>query len=418
MGTVDEYDNTFVKEFPYDALAAKMSWFPAYLESLTPRKAVRENQAYLYNIFMDVLLVMTGCRTSALHFYYRAFITKIINHINKILISVGAHEYQLRVISRINQDGSTYFITNKRNRKFIWNTQLTHFEIGKNLDYFASGHWCGSTEISPKITSMMVEVSSSRMIDVVTEIVDLDYCDEEDVEQMSDYYLRKEKLFNITMVRLRLPYRFKWVLDTKFQKDEEIGEVMGLSEPPSLEWWDANYCFVNGLRRGRHLLFCDGKSNIKEYWPIIQSMYTWINTLPKYPASRTQLWTKIDHFLTKFRDLISHESNLNSSIIVAEMTSLIEIFEKESLTIPQRVEPAPQYELGQRRWNVLRLKLEELWIKRFEKWKLTSLQREFGMKRQPVEANGIYICSTTENGNTYRGRWRPRVSLPSTTMLD
>src|SRR5271155_2739278 len=163
MGTVDEYDNTFVKEFPYDALAAKMSWFPAYLESLTPRKAVRENQAYLYNIFMDVLLVMTGCRTSALHFYYRAFITKIINHINKILISVGAHEYQLRVISRINQDGSTYFITNKRNRKFIWNTQLTHFEIGKNLDYFASGHWCGSTEISPKITSMMVEVSSSRM---------------------------------------------------------------------------------------------------------------------------------------------------------------------------------------------------------------------------------------------------------------
>ena len=99
-----------------------------------------------------------------------------------------------------------------------------------------------------KVMSKIVEVSGSCMVPVVTEVVYLNYCDESDLKNLELFSLEKERFFNDTMMRLKLPYRFKWILET-VDKDDELRSVIASSSPPSSKWWEDNYCFINGLHK-------------------------------------------------------------------------------------------------------------------------------------------------------------------------
>src|SRR5204863_8735925 len=105
----------------------------------------------------------------------------------------------------VRRCGSNFFITLKYSRRFIWKHQLTHQEVGMNLDYDAAGHV--DVERSEKRSfSWIVESSGPSHIPIHYQNVFQSYM--KSYSQFASHCRKKVELFNETVSLLGLPYRF------------------------------------------------------------------------------------------------------------------------------------------------------------------------------------------------------------------
>ena len=261
------YNNPNEPEFPYEEVAkdAYIQNLPKLIDELTNAHmdSFTCYDTFRFDTLIHLILVFARARTASLEvdsYVPISSISPIVKRLNQILSSIGAEHHHVAIVRR-NRHGQNYFFTNKNSRRFIWKQKLTHYEVGSNLDFFASGHM----GICPVLaTSRMVEVSGKYQISIVVEVVRPELATEKELVEFEEFNVKKEQLFNETMIRLNLPYRFKWFFWINATNKDDFIKVMKSSTPPSIEWWNRNFFFVNGfevvLNVGSGLCFVNGES--------------------------------------------------------------------------------------------------------------------------------------------------------------
>jgi hypothetical protein len=79
------YGNRDQPELPYEELAPYLTWVPDYISSRTRRRAYDELESFIYSLLVDILLVFSRSRTSALHDgQYRPVLEEFIENLNAI----------------------------------------------------------------------------------------------------------------------------------------------------------------------------------------------------------------------------------------------------------------------------------------------------------------------------------------------
>jgi hypothetical protein len=200
-----------------------------------------------------------------------------VSLLNAQLEDIGGEAIQNRV--EIARRGPTlFFITCKHNPRFNWRPHLTHLDIGRNLDYSAAGHIFHP----PLLPRAIIQFTERSMNRIFGEFVLLETLrNEKSKGELYRFNTAKENLFNYTMQRLALPYRFKWVLIVP-EKVEGVGVAISSNIPPSQEWWEGNCVYASGaglpgVPPGLGLFSFE--TQFDKYWPLIQFAY---NFLPKF----------------------------------------------------------------------------------------------------------------------------------------
>lgn len=256
--------------FPYQLLAASLTWVPAYITGLTLHRGRNYQHERLYIVLVNTLLVFSRARTSAMFDDIDISICRdFANRLNQALRSLpetcGATHHQIEVVRRNN---FSIFITCSRSPRFIWNHYLTHREVGLNLDYAAPGHLRFGDTVSQSKLLDIVEISTHVHSSIVGEVVMIDYVT--DMPVLEGFIERKKTLFNSTMARLELPYQF----DSVWSDSDTIRDVeraMRSETPPSRDWWESNYISINPLPYS--MSFCSRVSQFETYWSVLEEVY-------------------------------------------------------------------------------------------------------------------------------------------------
>ena len=271
MAELALYGNNLEPAFPFDLVAPQLSWLPEYLSAADETASKGSSSKILPLI--DTVLVFTRARTSAM--YSRNDLPacrSLVRLLNAVLENVGgeALHHRLELVRRGN---GLFFITCKNSPRFNWKTHLTHIDIGRNLDYSASGH-IFLRPFPPRGLNQFIERTSMQRL--FSEYVLLETLQDNTLnEELSRFNAAKEALFNDVMRRLGLPYRFKWVLSTP-SRAESAKSVIASLIPPSQEWWEDNCVFADGNGipgLASSLRYCSLLSKFEKYWPVIQHMY-------------------------------------------------------------------------------------------------------------------------------------------------
>jgi hypothetical protein len=322
------YDNLEEPTFPYEAVAEHLAFLPTYIEELTPLKGRNSIHETVYDSLINLILVFGRARTSMYDTLATFDVTRnLMLRLNDILTSVGAKEHHLEQVRRCN---SCYFVTTTHSPRFNWKQQLTHREIGMNLDMFAAGHLCVDRET--RHVSYLVETSGHTLRSVYAEVVDVHLIP--DFGEFEAFSRRKEALYNETMAKLRLPYRFKWF----WQEPDtmtKVQETLHNDVPPSATWWSDNYFFVNGfyIQGAKHLAmsFCGQDTKFDEYWPVIQRMYAWMVKYRKLHVMETRVryWEEMETIMKICRSVTSASRSSSDNELSPEkrMIRLLEEFE-------------------------------------------------------------------------------------------
>jgi len=270
MAELELYGNANEPPFPYEAIANSLSWVPKYIDQLTPRRGRNLYHARLYDILINVLLVFARARTSALFANREIPIARsFVRRLNSLLASFpNASHHSLEIIERSH---TTFFIVCKNSPRFIWKYPLSHREVGLNLDFVAAGHFGVETKA---ISARIFEVTGGNHISIFNEAVYLEYCD---MPKVRDFCERQTALFNLTMVRLKLPYQFSLHWWNSKDTSEEVARVMASDQPPSTDWWEANYLFIKELPYDA--AFCEKDSPFQEYWRALRLLYEFVLSL-------------------------------------------------------------------------------------------------------------------------------------------
>jgi hypothetical protein len=170
-----------------------------------------------------------------------------------------------------------FFVTCRNSPRFNWKTCLTHIEIGRNIDYSAPGHYSSARDPSvPRATVYFFERTSYNLLSAEGAY----YQSLEDIEEKRQWFnfnRAKEQLYNDTMAKLGLKYRFKCVFEFP-NTSHEVHSVMIRSDPPTAELWDDNcaHLFAIGeLGKPRScLFFCNFQTRYDEYWELIRCIYS------------------------------------------------------------------------------------------------------------------------------------------------
>jgi len=64
-------------------------------------------------------------------------VARLAKKLNKAAGAAGASHHRIELVRR---GPKTYFVTCSKSPRFNWNISLTHFDVGRNLDYFGPGH--------------------------------------------------------------------------------------------------------------------------------------------------------------------------------------------------------------------------------------------------------------------------------------
>jgi hypothetical protein len=216
----------------------------------------------------------------------------------------------------------------------------------------------------------------------------------------------KTALFNSTMVRLKLPYRFDHFLRTS-ETEQHVAETMRLATPPSSEWWNGHYYFV-GHVLPYDMTFCSQESRFEQYWPVIQQVYDFEAKLPF-----NQIVPEFSEDLEKvlavvyrntqpyvLHSILSSSSSSSSSSTPSPPTELGEQISEllRSLVIDsdQLLRNFPydrRYEDIRRSGVYCLWKATSEWckIRIFERWKLCVPVSSSHMEKWPVEGNQFLL---------------------------
>ena len=134
------YGNSKEPPFPFAQVKGKLDWVQEML-------AKCEDDWEEWEKFPDrlnIILVFSRARTSTLVGYeFLSEYKALVQRLNKVLKSVGAEHHTLTIVRRGNGGSKApAFITCKRSPRFIWRLRPSILDVGRNLDYVASGHCC------------------------------------------------------------------------------------------------------------------------------------------------------------------------------------------------------------------------------------------------------------------------------------
>lgn len=130
------YGNNEDPEFPYEIIAKQITWIPEYIDQLTPKRRRDFKHMELYDTLLNVLLVFSRARTSALlHLYpfepasYK-IVKGLISRLNGLLLDAKGQIHRLQIF---RYDRQKWFIVNQFSPLFIWKRPLTVRETGLTL---------------------------------------------------------------------------------------------------------------------------------------------------------------------------------------------------------------------------------------------------------------------------------------------
>ena len=261
------YNNVNEPAFPFEAVRCHLSWLPAFLSQkiVFPPEDLEP--------FLSTLLVFGRARTATLQKQpWWKDISVLAKRLNSILRDVNQPRHRIELVRR----GEGFFVTCSRSPRFIWKARLTHREVGRNLDFFAPGHVYPS---EPSLSVHFVETSLCQII--MAEVVLVNSLKDSTVRnEFERFNSRREALYNDTMKQLGLSYRFKCFVT--YQPDtESIPRVLAETEPPSSDWWNENWFYVNawfvpGAIVDSTFAFCGPRTQHETYWPLLQLMFTFV----------------------------------------------------------------------------------------------------------------------------------------------
>lgn len=166
-----------------------------------------------------------------------------------------------------------FFITCTKSPRFNWKIHLTHREIGQNLDYSCAGQIFD--EPFPP-TGWIRVFERSRTLPILAESFLLETL--EDVEAKAEvirFNSAKETVFNETMEKLGLSYRFKWLFITPSVQSHVV-TMLRSKDAPDPEWLDNHCIFLDGAF-GRAFSTFQAKSH--RYWPLLRLMAIFVQEL-------------------------------------------------------------------------------------------------------------------------------------------
>ena len=261
------YFNTSEPQFPFDKIRAKLTWLPNYLSTHITR--------YNSDCYLNIILVFSRARTSALlTMNYWDEVRMLTARLNAAAESLNASHHKLELF----RCGGMFFITCRRSPRFQWTLPMSHYEVGRNLDYFAPGH-ISRDPLEVRCAVRFIERHS--LCEITSEAVLLRYLDSTSViEEFQRYNATRDKLYNTAMERLGLEYRVKCIVMTPAVL-EDVALTMASQTPPSSRWWEHPCYFVNGtffadVLVGTKFNFCGYQTRFVEYWPLIQLTFYFV----------------------------------------------------------------------------------------------------------------------------------------------
>ena len=126
------YNNQTEPLFPFQAARPQLTWLQNYLDQQITFPP------YEMAPFLNTILVFGRARTATLQgrFWWSA-LQPLVKLLNATLDSLNAEEHRLELAIR----GEVFFVTCSHSPRFIWKNRLTHRDVGRNLDFFAPGHF-------------------------------------------------------------------------------------------------------------------------------------------------------------------------------------------------------------------------------------------------------------------------------------
>lgn len=367
------YSNFAEPSFPFNIVAPKLTWLPAYLSALE----LDHQTTSTFPAILDTIFVFARARTSALHSIEDfAACKSLASLLNAELETIGGETRKHR-LELVRRGRDHFFITCKESPRFNWKAHLTHLEVGRNLDYFAAGH-IFDPPYPPRGLHQFVERSSMKRL--FAEYVSLERLRDQTVQQeMRRFNKAKENLFNLVMESFKLPYRFKWVFITQDQAERaRVGMLNNIT--PSEEWWEDNCVFANGAGIPGvppTLELFSFTCRFRKYWPLIQYIYEFLPqyfqnptlALPEYTAAGRRLFDEI-------RRVLNHG-------MMSEKLALDGFKARLDLHSQNRYGQSEPTQIVESKWSranfkpwlnkigyVYRLFCEEIKLRSFERWKL------------------------------------------------
>lgn len=275
------YGNKQEPAFPYEAIAKHLVWVPEYIEALTLKRGRNLNDSSFHIALINTFLVFIRARTSTLQLNcFEKICRKFLNRLNRTLLSLPeslhAKHHEIEIVRRFN--GRHIFITCKQSPRFNWNRELTHREIGLNLDFAAPGHMGPHDS---RIVISTFEVHQTMHSRIMDEVVLRDLVP--NVDSLMKFIQSRTSLFNSCMRQLNLPYSFESVLDFDDKRSEVRTAVRTLQTPPSAEWWAEHYIAFG--RTPYDKAFCSRNSRFAHYWEVLCILYEFFvpEKLPSSP---------------------------------------------------------------------------------------------------------------------------------------
>jgi hypothetical protein len=126
------------------------------------------------------------------------------------------------------------------------------------------------------------EISGTAYTQITSEVVHHDHV--QDLATLQGFLDRKVALFNLTMVRLHLPYRFERYWNTDPNRCQEVKVVMESHLPPSPGWWRENYLLL--AKYPYDMAYVSKDSLFVLHWQIIQSAFHLAQAIINRPTPR------------------------------------------------------------------------------------------------------------------------------------
>lgn len=271
------YNNPNEPQFPFEAVRSHLSWLPAFLSEkiVFPPEDLEP--------FLSTILVFGRARTATFqHQPWWKDISILAKQLNSILRKVNQQRHEIELVRR----GAGFFVTCSRSPRFIWKACLTHREVGRNLDFFAPGHVYPH---EPSLAVHFVETSLGEII--MAEVVLVNPLKNSTVrKEFERFNSQREALYNDTMEKLGLSYRFKCFVTYRPDIEMSIPRSLAETEPPSSDWWNENWFYVNAWFVPEAIVestftFCGPRTQHEPYWPLLQLMFAFVK---KY--RRPEFW--------------------------------------------------------------------------------------------------------------------------------